>query len=183
MSATNRGATRHELDWYETPVECVWLLLDHVGFDGAIIDAGCGTGPIGKALIDDGYEAVGVELDHGRVEQSRAKGLVVIEGDYLAMNLVAENVVSNPPYSLASNFIRKSLDIVKPGGKVAMLLRLNFLGSSRGRQDLFKQGSGFKHIVVMSIRPSFKGGGTDMCEYAWLVWERGYVGVATVEVR
>lgn len=38
-------------------------------------------------------------------------------------------IITNPPFNLALPIIEKALDIVKPGGYVIMLLRLNFFGS------------------------------------------------------
>lgn len=36
------------------------------------------------------------------------------------------DIVTNPPYKYALEFVRKSLDIVKHGNKVAMFLKLQF---------------------------------------------------------
>ena len=188
MSATNRGAVRQDLDWYETPMWCIWQLLDRVEFGQLILDPGCGTGPILHCLVEDDYPlAVGIELDEKRAARAsrRGPGLNVAVGDFLTWRFRADYfdaVVSNPPYGKAREFINRSLEVVKPDGLVAMLLRLNFLGSSRDRMDVVGYGSGLYRVLVMSRRPSFINGNTDYCDYAWIVWKKGFVGTATVEV-
>ena len=37
-------------------------------------------------------------------------------------------------------------------------------------------------MIVLAKRPSFTGGGTDACEYAGLIWIRGYTGDARISV-
>ena len=89
----------------------------------------------------------------------------------------------NPPYRKAAEFIRQAIGERSRGGKVAALLRLNFLGSSRKRIDLVGPGSCLRSVLVLSRRPSFTGDGrTDACEYAWFVWEVGYDGSASLRV-
>lgn len=50
MSATNRGAVRHELDHYETPFEAVAPIAHMLPRVACIVDAGCGSGAIGRHL-------------------------------------------------------------------------------------------------------------------------------------
>jgi hypothetical protein len=37
-------------------------------------------------------------------------------------------------------------------------------------------------VLVLEKRPSFTGGGTDGCEYAWFIWRKGRLG-STGKVR
>ena len=74
-------------------------------------------------------------------------------------------VITNPPFSLA----REVAQWARPRAEaVALLQRVNWLGSKvRGswwRQDM-------PDVYVMERRPSFCGGKTDGCEYAWFVWQ------------
>ena len=182
MSATNRGAIRADMDFYETPEWCVRQLLDREALGPARLDAGCGTGAILRHL---GKYAAGAELSAGRVRIAEAAGLWVEHGDFLKDERTRyfDAVVMNPPYSLAREFILRAMEIVKDDGKVCALLRLNFLGSSRKRLDVVGPGSGLLRVLVMSKRPSFTGDGkTDATDYAWLVWRKGYKGAATIDV-
>ena len=67
-------------------------------------------------------------------------------------------------------------------GNVVALLRLNFLGSSRSRADLFSREGGLRKVYVLGRRPSFNGKGTDSCEYAFFCFQKGYEGPTLLEV-
>lgn len=80
-------------------------------------------------------------------------------------------VITNPPYVHAEAFVRYGLEKLAPGGRLALLLRLGFLGSLQ-RRELWQQ-SMAETIWVLSERPSFRNGTTDFSEYAWFVWKQG----------
>ena len=43
------------------------------------------------------------------------------------------DIITNPPYSVGLEFVQKALESVRPGGKVAMFLKVQFLeGQKRG---------------------------------------------------
>ena len=48
------------------------------------------------------------------------------------------DIITNPPYSIAEEFVRKSIEVLQSGHKVAMLLRLNFLEGQK-RRKLFEK--------------------------------------------
>lgn len=75
-------------------------------------------------------------------------------------------IITNPPFSLAQEFIETSL---KQANRVIMLLRLNFLGSQKRKPFWDKYPP--SRIYVLSKRPSFTGNGTDSQDYAWFVWD------------
>ena len=93
------------------------------------------------------------------------------------------DIITNPPYKYAKEFVEKALDLVDEGGKVAMFLKLTFL-EGKARKELF-----LKHppkvVYVSSSRLQCakngnfeeygKGVGTAIA-YAWYVWEKGYSG-------
>lgn len=82
-------------------------------------------------------------------------------------------VITNPPFSLAMEVILASLKLVRDGGFVVMLLRLNFLGSAE-RLPFF-QANPPKRIYVHHRRLSFlPSGKQDSIEYAHMVWQRGF---------
>ncbi len=77
-------------------------------------------------------------------------------------------IITNPPYTLAMQFLQKSL---REAETVIYLLRLNFLGSV-ARKEFWEQNKP-THIFVITPRPRFVNGQSDACEYGWLVWDRG----------
>lgn len=196
MSATNRSKARHPEDFYRTPSWAVHALLDSEPLHGPILEPACGDGAILDELRGAGlFPLVGVELNPDRwgavLATLCSTRTTIHRGDFLCPDEILEqrlrgggfaSVVANPPYGQAADFIRRALNVVQPGGRVCMLLRLNFLGSSRKRLDVVGPGSGLARVIVLAKRPSFTGGRTDACEYAWMIWIRGHTGEARISV-
>ena len=94
-----------------------------------------------------------------------------VHGDFLALakpKTPDKNIftLSNPPYSLAKEFIEQALSFTE---RVAYLLRINFLADGRNARAGFAE----KHkpgVFVLPNRPSFNGWGSDGTEYAWFVF-------------
>lgn len=95
------------------------------------------------------------------------------------------DIITNPPYKYATEFVYKALSLVNDGNKVAMFLKLLFL-EGKARKRLFKQHPP-KTIYVSSSRllcahngnfERYKGSAV---AYAWFVWEKGYRGVTMVK--
>lgn len=83
--------------------------------------------------------------------------------------LKVDVVFTNPPFSLALDFIQTSMRRW-PEATLAFLSRVNFLGSQK-RAPWLREHT--PDVYVLPKRPSFTHGGTDATEYAWLVWPSG----------
>lgn len=169
MSATGRSDVRLIDDAYETPGWCVERLLDVLDLpDGCWLEPCAGNGAIIQAVKLYDY-AVNWTAVEKRPECEAALRLLTprvrIE-DFLSAELEhrEEVVITNPPYSLAEEFVKKSLGI---GQWVIMLLRLNWLASQRRAAFMLEHPP---DVYVLPNRPSFTGKGTDATEYAWFVW-------------
>jgi len=86
-------------------------------------------------------------------------------------------IITNPPFDLAIEIIKKALLEVAPGGYVIMLLRLNFFGSSK--RFSFWQFNMPEYAFVHHSRISFTGGTTDSIEYMHAIWKVGHHPVFT----
>ena len=97
------------------------------------------------------------------------------------------DIITNPPYDKATEFVYQSLKAIDEGQKVAMLLKLTFLETKK-RKELFTKHPA-KKIYVFSYRieclknnlQQNKVGSSAVC-YAWYVWEKGYQGPMTIEI-
>jgi hypothetical protein len=98
------------------------------------------------------------------------------------------NIVTNPPYKYATEFIYKSLSIIPNGYKVAMFLKVQFM-EGKERKRLFTEFPP-KVIYVSSSRimcakngefEKMREGGGSAVAYAWYVWEKGYKGDTIVK--
>lgn len=143
--------SRSPYDFYPTPEWCYKNLpIDWSQFKTAL-EPCAGDGRILNFLSDKG-----ITMDYCEIQE----GLDFFEheGEY-------DLIFTNPPFSIAQEFIEKALGMAPT---VIMLLRINFLSSLK-RQPfwLMYPPDG---MIVLSKRPSFTGTGTDSQEYAWFVW-------------
>ena len=154
MSSTNRGATRNPNDLYITPDYTVDSLLSVLDLD-----------KLSHSTFCEPCRATGAIYD--RIPAATKQHAEISEGiDYLDNSFEANVIITNPPFSLAMEFLQKSL---LEAQTVIYLLRLNFLGSLKRRE--FWQQNPPSHVLVLPKRPSFTGGGTDSTEYAWFCWD------------
>lgn len=175
LSGTSVSRARVENDYYATPTESTKALLNEENFVGNILEPCCGEGHISKVLKEYGYDVISNDLvDRGYGEYNQ---------DYLtSTNLKADNVITNPPFKYAKEFVEKSLQDTT--GKVAMFCKIQLL-EGVSRKELFEN-TPLKTVYVFSKRqnPLRNGSPVDengkkwsstMC-FAWFVWEHGYEG-------
>lgn len=98
------------------------------------------------------------------------------------------DIITNPPYKLATEFIYKALSIISDANKVAMFLKLQFM-EGKERKHLFTNFPP-KTIYVSSSRilcaknaefERMRVGGGSAVAYAWYVWVKGYKGPTTIK--
>lgn len=164
-------------DFYRTPEHATRALLEKESFEGTIWEPACGDGAIsillGKNVISTDLYKRGFGTPH--VDFLRCIGCPIFPDQI-------NHIITNPPYKLAQEFIEHALKIVD--GKVAMLLKLNFLEGQRRKS--FWLTSPLKSVYVFSKRLSFdkgteKGKGKGLLAYAWYVWDKNYEGKATID--
>lgn len=120
---------RQAEDYYATEPAATDWLCKLEKFDGPILEPSCGEGHISRQLIAAGYDVTSRDLvDRGYGEVA----------DFLSIDMQEwnGNIVTNPPYKYAQEFVEKSLRIIPEGKKVAMFLKLTFL-EGKGRKQLF----------------------------------------------
>lgn len=133
------GASNHTdkdraaYDYYATEPKAVEMLLGLERFAPVIWEPACGEGHISKVLQSHGYEVISTDLVY--------RGF----GDPEPLDFLTEtlegfegDIITNPPYNIALDFVKRALDSVKPGRKVAMLLKIQFLEGQK-RKDFFSQ--------------------------------------------
>jgi hypothetical protein len=161
VSATNRGAERRPYDDYSTPAWCTEAIMREIvwGHNPLILEPCAGDGSIVHVLEPwlfrkTSPSIVAIDIRYGQ--------------DFLAMDLDRrfDFVITNPPYSLAQEFVTKALEVANC---TIMLLRLGFLAGQHRREWWRKHPP--TALFVLSKRPSFTGRGTDATDYAWFVWD------------
>lgn len=139
LGASNHSLSeREERDFYATDPASVRALMDEEDFCRHIWEPACGLGHISKTIMEDNrywvYESDIVQ----RIPCSRLDFL-----SYRGPHRECD-IITNPPYSKAFEFVVKALDVVTAGHKVAMLLRIQFLEGLERRKlfDLYPPHSG-----------------------------------------
>ena len=178
LAGANPDTKRVANDFYATNPKALEMLLDAFPFDGKCLEPCVGQGHLAnviKSRVDD--EVVCLDLiDRGYPN--------TIVHDYLSWvtNDSFDCIISNPPYSLAEEFIRKSLSLLTSGGICAMFLKIQFLESA-GRKVFFEEFPP-KYIYVFRSRMDAWRNGfrlnpdtnkpwqTTFC-HAWFIWEKG----------
>ena len=174
ISASNHAeGERVERDYYATSPKAVEWLLKLEQFKGPILEPACGEGHISKTLIGGGYSVISrdiIDRGYGEVADFLSIDNQEWQGD----------IVTNPPYVLAHEFVEKALQIIPDGHKVAMFLKLTFL-EGKARKHLFQTQPPCR-VWVSSSRLLCAPNGdftqvkSSAVAYAWFIWEKGYRG-------
>lgn len=177
-SIVGDSAGRPEHDFYPTPPEATQALLQSEDFVGSIWEPACGDGAISKVLEEAGYQVWSSDL----IDRGYGLG----NFDFLKSDRVADNIITNPPFKLAQEFVEHSLKATEAAkGKVAMLCKLVFLEGQK-RKSFFER-TPLKTVHVFSKRVNFyRNGeqgkmGTSMMAFAWFVFEHGYEGDPSIK--
>lgn len=169
-SLNNASKKRKESDFYETPY-CLtetFLSADLSWEDLPTLDPCCGKGAIGKVLLDEGL-SVGNLIEHD-IDKD---GI-----DFLSYQNPCPQIISNPPYSLANEFILHAKEIATE--RFAFLLPLSYLQGSKRYNTIWKDETYPLHRVYVFNRFPMMGlplredgmlEKTGMMALAWYVWE------------
>lgn len=190
---TTIGASNHtdkereKNDYYATdPIAIEKLLTVETPYHN-IWECACGECHLTKRLIDYGYDVFSSDLiDRGKQNQIIDFLTVDKHNNFFFKKF---DIITNPPYKQAKEFVLKALDIIPEGNKVYMFLKLTFLeGKARFREIFSKHPP--KTIYVFSERvlcaknaefQKMKDGGGSAVAYAWFVWEKGYNGKTFID--
>ena len=173
QSLVGSSEGRPDHDFYPTPPEAVNALLEVELFEGVVWEPACGDGAICKVLEANGFTVVATDLiDRGYGETPH---------DFLTSKLTCDNIITNPPFTLAEDFIK--LGLTRTTKKVAMLCKLQFLEGAK-RKIMFES-TPLKNVWVFSKRLSMTRNGekmknSGMIAFSWFVWEHGYTGKPTI---
>lgn len=182
---------RQKDDFYATDPEALEKLLDgcsewlQESFNslypfGYIWECACGNGNLASTLIYRyGYKVYASDL------KDRGYGISGI--DFLKTSKTKGDIIlTNPHYSLATEFIEHALEILPDGGLYIALMNITYLAGQKRYQRVYSKGS-LRDIYVFSKRiECWKNGELpkDKCgsiaNYAWYVFQKGYNGQPTL---
>ena len=159
-------------DFFPTPPAVTRAFIEAVPLpDGLWCEPAVGAGHIVEAV---GPRHTWCTFDIREVPAPAESKYHWASTDFLTQDITPgtfDVVITNPPFYLAEEFVRKALSC---STHVAMLLRLAFL-ETRRREALHAEHP--SDVYVLSRRPSFMANGaTDNSAYAWFVWGPGRGG-------
>jgi len=180
LGASNHSTEeREQHDYYATPPIATEMLCEIETFSKDILEPCCGEGHIAKVLEVHGYNVESMDL----IDRGFGKGGI----DFLEYNeVVNKDIITNPPYNMAQEFVEHAMEIITDGHKVAMFLKLSFL-EGKDRRKMFKKYPP-KTVWVSSSRLGCGKNGEfkkdkkgnlkadSAVAYCWFIWEKGFNG-------
>lgn len=172
---------RADDDYYCTPPQAVEELLKRESFCHYVLEPAVGGGSIAAVLVDHDHKVQSMDIVDRGYMGTVVKDFLTSTKDDLNFS---PDIITNPPYALAKEFVEHALDISMDGVKVAMFLKIQFLESKK-RYELFKKYPPKKIYVFVNRVNCGKNGvfgkeSSAVC-YAWFVWEKGYKGLPRVD--
>ncbi len=152
---------RQKEDFYPTPRYVTQALLDNYQFSGKIWEPACGDGRMAKVLLETYPDVECSDL----IDRGYGKSGV----DFLNSNKRSDNIITNPPFNLAYEFIVRGLELSDKC--LALLLPIRYL-TGKKRAKLYAKYPPAK-VIVIPNKVDFLGFGSPAMEFAWFVWEKG----------
>lgn len=167
----NSTHLRENYDFYATSPVALEKLLQIEKFDN-VWECACGTGNLSEVLKK--YEIHGKSSD--LVDRQYGEQI-----DFLNHNIDWHgDIITNPPYKMATQFVYKAIQTLKEGRKLAMFFPQRYL-SSKTRYKLFTQYPplivyAFSGRVSCALNNDFNIHNNSAVDYLWIVWQKGFNG-------
>jgi hypothetical protein len=168
LANSSRENKRAAADFYPTPPEVTWALLQELKLDPAtkILEPACGAGHMAKEIEAAGYSVESTDLfDRGYGEHG-------IDFTKQNDNRGCNWMITNPPFNEAVPFIEKAASLQLDG--FALLLKSQFWHAKK-RLPIFEK---YPPALVMPLtwRPDFclgARGNSPTMDTLWTIWKKG----------
>lgn len=184
LGANNHSEHDRETnDYYATDPKALDIFLkkleqDRITLHRDVWECACGEGHLSEELKKHGFNVWSTDL----IDRGYGEGNV----DFLKSisNEWHGDILTNPPYKYAKEFVEKALEVSRYGCYTVMFLKIQFL-EGQARQELFKKYPP-KYVYVNSSRQICYLNG-DMSKnmssascYCWFIWQKGFTGEPTI---
>ncbi len=166
FSGNNVSGKRKKSDFYETPYGLTRLFLSREVFPESVLEPACGDGAIVKVLKEFDYNVTAFDL----------------EVDFLKFDKPVSCIITNPPFSLALEFIKHAKQLTTE--KFAFLLPLSYLHGKQRYDEVYTDTEfPLSKVYVFTRYPmlgdELRDDGkhrTGMMVYAWYLWDKNHSG-------
>ena len=175
LGASNHTKTDREVnDYYATDPKTLEALKNVFDIPDNIWECACGEGHLSKKLKEFGLNVYSSDL----IDRNYGIGGV----DFLKQDKMPEgckNILTNPPYKYAADFVKHALDLLDDGNYCIMFLKTTFLEGQKRYDKIFSKNRPqymfqFVRRVECGLNGKFVGGSA--VAYAWFVWKKGFEG-------
>ena len=184
LGASNHTDKERETDdFYATASEAIDKLLTVERPHNEIWECAAGAGHLSKRLRDFCYDVYSTDITYrGYILGALQDFLTATKDDIPFTGMF--DILTNPPYKKAKEFVLHALELLPVGGKCYMFLKLTFLEGEARYKEIFSQLPPevvyvFSKRIMCAKNGEFdkmKEGGGSAVAYAWFVWEKGYTG-------
>jgi hypothetical protein len=161
---------RDSVDFYATDPIALEKLLQYEQFSN-VWECACGNGHLAEVLKKHNIL--------GKSSDLYIRDYPCEQIDFLKFNDKWNgDIITNPPYKWATQFVYKALEIVNEGNKIAMIFPQRYL-SSKSRYKLFteyppKVVYAFSGRISCALNGNFNSHSNSAVDYMWIVWYKGY---------
>ena len=178
MLGVNPKTIREENDFYATNPKALRLFLqtlkkDNIKLNDNIWECACGKGHLSEELKSQRYKVFSTDLINRGYNDKNL--------DFLKTSIKFNgDILTNPPFKLAEDFIKKGLSLLQKGNILILFLKIQFLEGQK-RRELFKDYN-IKYVYAHPSRQQcsknadFKNLKATTQFYSWYIFEKGYKG-------
>lgn len=182
-------------DFYATDPKALGALIEaapHIFYPvyslkEIIWEPACGTGNLSNYLHEQGYTVLASDL---RDRGCGLSGVDFIKADPKKLFTETYNhpqiILTNPPYSLATEFIEHALEILQDGGMYIALMNITYLSGQKRFERVYSKGV-LREVYMFRKRVECwrnndieQYRGKSMVNFAWYVFQKGYKGNPTL---
>ena len=160
------------------------LYIDgHISLFNIIWECAVGNGNLYNLLKEREYCVIGSDIKDRGFENYKD----LLNKDFLEQTQEFTRkydvavILTNPPYSLANEFITHALDILPENGLYIAFMNLTYLAGQKRYLDIYRYGH-LREVYVFPKRMDVYKNNVPgkvragMVNYAWFVFQKGYVG-------
>ena len=180
LAASNHTNKEREInDYYATEPKALELLLELETFSPYVWECACGEGHLSEVLKAHGYNVKSSDIVNRGYIGTETLDFIKVKKEDIKADF-SRDIITNPPYKYAKEFVEHALDISMDSTKIAMFLKVQFL-EGKARRKLFDKHPP-KIIYVASSRlncamnGNFEKYPSSAVAYAWFIWEKGFKG-------